>query len=449
MDVTNRARVVHTAAELAEALAAHTPHVVVEGTITGLPMITLPPGTTLRGGTLVFGAKGVRLTRDNTLVDVTVRTGDHEVAILNDTTMATLGTLSLRHVRTVGQVLLLAEDAVRSGHVQIEGLHVERADVRGRVARPRGFGVEALQGGLTVWNRQSDLGISITARILDVSIGSAVAPVRGSGVFVGGHGDAAGAPDGGRLRISTLRTGEIHVDGGIPEGTPDLISGGVFVISGAVVDEVVNAGAVTTYGPNDMVLDNWGAVETWTALGPVTSHGPSGIGVVNFGDIDTLVVQAPIRTDGKGARGFNLYDGSLRSASFDSIATVGDGSIGIQVSRPMGVLQVAGDVTTAGEEGISLVKGVQTPLKAVAVSIKPGGQVDAMQVGGRLATAGAGVTTLEVEGRLGRLAVSGGIVATGAESDAVHTTTEIPGLADTQVHTAGGREVVRQQQTTA
>jgi hypothetical protein len=32
----------------------------------------------------------------------------------------------------------------------------------------------------------------------------------------------------------------------------------VFVISGAVAEQVVNAGPVATYGPNDMVLDNWG-----------------------------------------------------------------------------------------------------------------------------------------------------------------------------------------------
>ncbi len=28
---------------------------------------------------------------------------------------------------------------------------------------------------------------------------------------------------------------------------------------------MVNAGPVTTYGQNDMVLDNWGRVERWTA----------------------------------------------------------------------------------------------------------------------------------------------------------------------------------------
>jgi hypothetical protein len=42
-------------------------------------------------------------------------------------------------VRTSGQVLLLTRVAVRSGHVQVDGLTVEAADVRGRVERPHGW----------------------------------------------------------------------------------------------------------------------------------------------------------------------------------------------------------------------------------------------------------------------------------------------------------------------
>lgn len=341
-----------------------------------------------------------------------------------------------------GQVFLLADDAVRAGHVQIEGLRIDEADVRGRPLRPHGFGVDAQQGGLTVWNRQADPAVTITAEILDVSAGSKQTPVRGSGVFVGGHGDWNGKGDGGVLKVSHLRTGEIHTDGGIPEATPDLISGGVFVISGAEVAQVTNAGPVTTNGQNDMVLDNWGKVAAWTATAPVTSNGPSGIGFVNFGDIDRLDVQAPIQTHGKGARGFNLYDGSLRAATFASIATTGDGSVGIQVSKPLGSLTVSGDVTTSGGEGLSLVKGVQVVLKAVGLSIKPGGQVGSITVGGRIATSGDIVNTVESEGRVDRLEVRGGIDASGQGSDAVHVSSDVPGLDTVAIQATGGRNVV-------
>ena len=438
----SESRVVGNAEGLLDAVASDAAEIEVRGTVSGMPMITLKPGVVLRGGVLEFGAKGVRLTSQNTLDGVTVRTAADEVALLNDTSVDDLGTLTLRNVTTVGQVLLLADDSVRAGHVVVDGLHVERADVRGRAVRPHGFGVEALQGGFTLWNRQVDDSVAITADLRGISAGSPDSPVRGSGVFVGGHGDWDGHGDGGTLRVSSLRTGEIHTDGGIPAGTPDLISGGVFVISGAVVEEVVNEGPVTTYGQNDMVLDNWGDVDSWRATAPVTSRGPSGIGFVNFGRLGRLDVQAPVQTFGTGARGFNVYDGSLEHASFESIATHGDGSTGVQVSKPLPVLEIKGDLSTEGGEGMSLVKGVQMTLKAVALSVKPGGSVGRVTIGGGLRTSGADVVTLEVEGEIDEIEVAGGISAAGRGSDAVHLRGgPIRGLDAVEISAAAGERI--------
>jgi hypothetical protein len=432
---------VDSAAGLMEALESGVEEIEIQGTLSGMPMITLGPGVRLRGGTLKFGAKGLRLSSDNEVEGVTVLTPDHEVAILNDTGVADLGTLTLRDVRTTGQVLLVADAAVRAGHVLVEGLTVERADIRGRVERPGAFGVEALQGAFTLWNRQPDPDVVITAELRDIGVGSAEAPVRGSGVFVGGH--RTSGPEGGTVQVSTLRTGEIHSDGGIAPGTPDLISGGVFVISAAVVQEVVNAGPVTTHGQNDMVLDNWGEVTNWIAQAPVTSHGPSGIGFVNFGQIDRLDVQAPIETFGIGARGFNLYDGSLRHASFENIATHGDGSVGVQVSKPLPTLEISGDLTTEGGEGQSLVKGVQLSLKAIALSIKPGADVETISVGGQVRTTGENVITVEIEGNVGQIEIAGGVVADGMNSDAIHARGETAGLDGVSAHAANGEALVR------
>ena len=69
------------------------------------------------------------------------------------------------------------------------------------------------------------------------------APVRGSGIFVSGAGFT-----GGRLVVTQLETGAVYSDGGIPEGTPDQITGGVFTVFNAHVDEVRNRGPVVTYG---------------------------------------------------------------------------------------------------------------------------------------------------------------------------------------------------------
>jgi hypothetical protein len=54
------------------------------------------------------------------------------VAIGNDTAIGDVGRLTLRNVRTRGQVLLLADSAVRRGHVEVDGLAVAAADLRGR-----------------------------------------------------------------------------------------------------------------------------------------------------------------------------------------------------------------------------------------------------------------------------------------------------------------------------
>jgi len=433
---------VASATELLEALAV-ADDIEVDGSLAGLPMISLRPGVTLRGGTLRFGAKGVRLSSDNRLEDVTVLVPDHEVAISNDTDVSDLGRLTLRNVRTRGQVLLLADGAVRAGHVEVDGLVVASADLRGRPDRPHGFGVDALQGAFTLWNRQPDPAVRLTARLAGLSAGSADSPVRGSGVFVAGHGDRAGRADGGRVEVDTLRTGPIITDGGIEPGTPDLISGGVFVVSGAHVETVINDGPVTTRGANDMVLDNWGDVGTWTARAPVTSHGPSGIGFVNFGTLQRLDVQAPVTTYGVGARGFNVYDGSLGGARFQSIGTHADGAVGVQVSRDLPVLDITDSVVTFGGRGTSLVRGRQTQLSAVAISIQPGGRVGRLTVGGSLATHGDEIVTLDVAGTLDAIEVQGEITAKGVGSDAVRLAGEVAGLDQVPVTAAHGQPVGR------
>ncbi len=410
---------VSAVAQLNEALAEGATEIEVSGSLKGMPSVTLPPGVALRGGELIFGAKGLRLTRDNSLENVIVRTSAHELAIFNDPTVEDMGTLRLKNVTSFGQVCLKAEGSVRAGRIEADGVHVAEADTRGRADRPTGFGVEAMQGAFTLWNRQPDTDVVLTARLENISAGSAETPVRGSGVFVGGHGDQAGKADGGSVTVELLSTGDVFSDGGIAPGTPDLISGGVFMISGAHAREVVNLGTTTTYGQNDMVLDNWGAVDHWTAKAKVTSHGPSGIGFVNFGDIGELTVEAPIETTGLGARGFNVYDGSLREAVFESITTRGDGSVGVQVSRELPKLTIKGTLSTSGGTGESLVKGVLMPLSAIALSVTPTGRIGSIAIGADISTDGDGVATVDLEGPVGTLAVGGKIIANGAGASSV------------------------------
>jgi hypothetical protein len=305
-------------------------------------------------------------------------------------------------------VRVLARERVRSGHVEAHDIDIVAADARAYDERPKGYGVEVVAGAFTLWNQQTDPVVTITADLTGLSAGRAGAPVRGGGIFVGGASDT-----GGRLIARRLETGAVFSDGGIAPGTPDRITGGVFTIHGAFVDRVCNHGPVTTYGANDMVLDNWGTVEAWVAEDKITSHGPSGIGFVNFGVINRLEIQSEIETFGQGARGFNVYTGTVRQGVFDRIVTHGDGAVGIQISQPVGEIIVRRGIETYGGVGDSLVKGVVTRLSATAFSVKPGGEARKVAIAGGLVTYGAGVEPLELHGRVGALEIDGGLAAMG------------------------------------
>jgi len=417
--------------------------IVVEGAIDGAPSLRLGPGQHLAGADgstavrFADGADGIQLSRDNAVVQLRLQVDPGRRAVFNDTSVDDLGTLRLADVTTVGQVQILARDRVRGGHVVVERLDVMRADVRDRVERPSLLGVGVLQGAFTLWNLQGDSDVVLTAEIRDVSAGRDEAPVRGSGVFVGGAGQS-----GGTLEVTALETGPIFTDGGIPEGTRDLISGGVFVIHGAHVREVRNSGSVTTYGVNDMALDNWGIVDSWIAVAPLTTFGRSGVGFVNFGTTTSLRIDAPVETHGIGARGFNVYTGGvIESAAFDRITTHADAAVGIQVSEPLGRLAVRNGIHTLGGSGESLVKGVITQLSAHALSVLPGGSIGEVDIGGAVTSGGADVATVDVRGEIEMMTVGGGIHAGGTGSDAIHVDGGRLELRDTEVTAADGAAI--------
>ncbi|KAB2701205.1 hypothetical protein F9K79_03065 [Ochrobactrum sp. Kaboul] len=386
-------------------------HIVISGAIDNLPVIRLRPGQTLQGSgddaLLRFADNdGVELSSNNRISNIRLETSPEKRAIFNDTTVDTIGRAELAGVTTIGRVQILFRDKLRAGHVDVDGLDIIAADARGETDRPKGYGVYVLQGAFTLWNMHDDESVIISANLLGLSAGRDGAPVRGSGVFVSGGGDKAG-----RLAVRNLETDAVYSDGGIKAGTPDQITGGVFTVYGAYVDAVHNRGPVVTYGVNDMVLDNWGAVDRWTADAKITSYGPSGIGFVNFGTINELKINAPIETFGQGARGFNVYTGTVDLAEFDRVVTHADGAVGIQISRPIGKLTVRRGIETFGGTGPSLVKGVVVELSAIGLSIKPGGSAREIDIAGGVRTNGKGVTPIEQHGAIETLRIAGGFAA--------------------------------------
>jgi hypothetical protein len=199
----------------------------------------------------------------------------------------------------------------------------------------------------------------------------------------------------------------------------------VGIFWGAHVTDVQNLGTVTTFGDFDMVLDNWGTVDSWVAQKPLTSYGKqTAIGFVNYGTIKEVIVQAPIETFGTGSRGFNEYHGSIQKAEFDRITTHGDAAPGVQIGCPVARLVVHGGIETHGGSGNALVSGKFVQLPAYGLSVNDGGVIEELIVDGGIVTHGsfspAGSTGLsspvpavDMCGRVGTMSVSGGILASG------------------------------------
>jgi hypothetical protein len=393
--------------------------ILVHGDLADVPSIRLSPGQSLQGDggsgiTFAAGADGLQLSSDNRVQNIRLHASPDKRAIFNDTSVATLGNIELLGVTATGRVQILARDKVRGGHVDVNGLDIVAADARGEQERPHDFGVDVLQGAFTLWNTQSEDSVVISADLVGLSAGRSGAPVLGSGIFVGGAG-----AKGGRLAVRRLETGAVYSDGTLPKDTADKITGGVFTVYGAHVDVVRNRGPVTTYGVNDMALDNWGVVDRWIAEDKITTYGASGIGFVNFGTVRELKVNAPIETFGGGARCFNVFAGTVELAEFDRLTTHADGAVGVQISQPIGRLIVHRGIETFGGKGPSLVKGVIVILSAIGLSIKPGGSVREIEIAGGIKTHGPGISPIELQGSIETFRVTGGVEALGGGFDKI------------------------------
>lgn len=396
---------VNSNSELQAALAQTPSLIKIQGVLEGLNAFTVPAGCSIEGsGASVLRFKssqpGISLSANTRLSNLKIETDEAITAVALADEAVDLGEIHVHDVSTIGRLHLEATQALKA-KIHLRNVHVHRADARMAAHRPAGYGVEVLLGAITVYNYCKNPSSQWQLLAENLSCGSQAHPVRGSGVYVFG-GDSipssanlattpAPTQVGGQIDVELLSTGEIHADGGIPAGTPNLITAGVFLGCGVNAVKVQNNGPVTTYGINDMVLDNWGRCQLWQAHGKVMSRNTSGIGFVNFGEMMDLQILAPIETHGLGARGFNLYDGQLQKATFHSITTGGDGAIGIQLSKPFGQILVMGDIHTTGGEGESLVRGKIVHLKANGLSLKPGVKGEALVIKGQVVAKGHGI----------------------------------------------------------
>lgn len=383
--------------------------------------IILPVGFSITGAnkeTCIISfnnSDGIGLTANNEVTNLTIQTNPNNRAIYTLSNHEDLGILSLQNLTITGQVQIITRAGTNKTKLVANDVDIIACDARRYSEQPQKYGVNVYQGAFTVYNYNSNQDSVINATLTNISLGRKGAPVIGTGLFVGGFGD-----NGGWVIADTITTGNIYSNGMLPYGQPDMITAAVFIINGAKVKNITHKGDVTTYGVNDMVLDTWGQVEKWVSEKPITSYGPSGIGFVNFGVVNEFEAKDKIETFGLGARGFNQYDGTVTKATFHSIITHGDGSIGMQFSKAVGSIEVKNGVVTNGSEGQSLVKGVLFKLPADGISVKAGGEIKQLIISGGITTYGNNVHSYNVEGGIvHEFHIKGDIIANGENSVAV------------------------------
>ncbi|HHU6750782.1 TPA: hypothetical protein ACUI23_001479 [Staphylococcus pseudintermedius] len=359
---------------------------------------------------------GFSLEGDNKIKNLAIQANQGQRAIFINSKFEDLGEIELSSLTITGQVQMLTRRPQKKLNLVIHDLDIVSADTRIAAEKPLAYGVSVYQGALTIYNYNQDPDSLITANIDGVSVGREKAPVIGTGIFIAGFGY-----DGGKVEVENMKTHAIYSNGMIPFGQPTLITGGIFIVSGAHAQKIESVGPITTYGVNDMVIDVWGEVDEWTCFEAIRSYGTSGIGFVNFGTVHNFVAKKPVETYGSGARGFNQYDGTIDNAEFDSIITYGDGSIGMQFSKPVGNIKINKHLKTYGRTGESLVKGQIQNLDAIALSIKAQGEIKDFRIDGDIQTHGDDILALSIEddGKLSSFEIGGNIMTSDKTRESV------------------------------
>lgn len=283
--------------DLATALQKRQREIVISRNITSNHTLTLPEGVSLRGipqengelPMLLFeNSDGLGLTANNSLKDLKINTPVDQRAVFTTYSKEDLGSFRLEHLSVQGQVAFIFRIGTQRADLVLKDIDIFSADARHYLEQPQKYGVNVLQGALTIYNMNGDAQSLVNVRAEGITIGRKDAPVAGSGIFIAGAGD-----NGGRTEISRLETKAVYSTRKIPYGVADYITGGVFILNGAHAKEVITDGELVTYDVNDMVTDVWGSVDDWTSNAPIISYDPSGIGFVNFGIREELHRQCP------------------------------------------------------------------------------------------------------------------------------------------------------------
>lgn len=253
--------------ELQNAIMIGEKTLVITCNITCLHSIILAPDTKISGKPLANGeiptlffnnSDGMGVTSNNDIVSLNIATASDSKAIYSAQVAADLGSFNFEHLQITGQFSFIARKGVLKANLVLNDIVIHAADARKYLEQPQKYGVNVLQGALTIYNYSSDSASLVTLHATNIAVGHKNMPVLGSGIFIAGAGDT-----GGRVHVHTLHTLAVYSTGNIPYGAPDFITAAVFIVNGTYAEKIIHDGEIITYGVNDMVLDAWGEVGSW------------------------------------------------------------------------------------------------------------------------------------------------------------------------------------------
>ncbi|MDO5569986.1 MAG: hypothetical protein Q4F97_00785 [Bacteroidales bacterium] len=414
-------RIINNADELVEASNDRTArYLIIRTDLKDVPEVKLLPFQNVIGEfdgrkiSFKNGSNGFCLTKGNELKNLKINVDPDKKAIYQDSSVEKMSTHHLSRINVTGQISFIVSDNIKKGKIEASFIHVNYASTEHLTDRPNRYGVDMMQGAMTVWNKTEELNSEIEVDITHFSCGSETKPINGSGLLICGVEEKFGT-----IRSDIISCGNIYTSGEIGEGVSDKVAAGIVVGYEVVVKNLTNYGKIYCYGANEMGLYNWGTVERWSVTDRIETHGVNSCGFINAGNIGKITFTHTVETFGIGSRGFYMFDGVAKDIHFERIVTHGDAAPAIQFNRFISRLSISNGIETFGNSINVLFADVVSISRADAISIRFGGVVGMLKITGDVVTNGKEACSIYDETSIEKLYVSGSVIAKGEKSMAL------------------------------
>ena len=142
--------------------------------------ILLPEGVNLNGKPQENGelpllsfqhSDGIGVSANNSVKNLNIDTPANHKAIFNTTVKQDLGTFTFENLLVKGQVSVITRVGVEKANIIIDNVDIHSADARHYLEQPQKYGVNVLQGALTIYNINPNADSIVSVAVSKVSRG--------------------------------------------------------------------------------------------------------------------------------------------------------------------------------------------------------------------------------------------------------------------------------------